>query len=283
MASEADGSSRRLRVAGLVFAAFAVTGFFMYLRFPYERLADLVAMRVELETGVRLSFGQVGPSPQWLGPGISAEDVRITRRDGRVFAFDRIVVRPAWTTSWLWGRPALHTTFGGPLGGGAGTLTVGDALAFHGTLEEIDLGALLADDLGPDTAIDGTLEVTLDVGFPPEGPVGPVQFVAREGSVSHPQLPIAIPFEEAIGELELGGAYVVEIVALHIDSPLLTGKVSGTVGRGTSLERSPLALDVELTAAPQIRGALDAQGVRLGRDGSLSVRVMGTPSNPIVR
>jgi len=280
--AEGSGPSQRLRIAGIVVAAIVLTGFFMYMRFPYERLGDLLAMRVEQETGLRLSFAGIGASPQWLGPGIAAEGVRLTRPDGRMYPMDRIVLRPAWTTSWLWGRPAVYTKFAGPLGGGAGTFTLNPP-AFSGELSEVDLGALLENDLGPDTAVDGVLDASIDVGFPPEGPVGPVDFVAREGSVTHPQLPISIPYEQADGSIEFGGAHQLEIVGLEIDSPMLTGKVTGTLGKAQSFERSPLALDVQLTAAPQIRGALNAQGVRLGRDGSMNVRVMGTPGSPIVR
>jgi type II secretion system protein N len=271
-----------MRIAGIAGAAIFLIGFFMYIRFPYDRLGDLLALRVEQETGMRITFAEIGASPQWLGPGIAVEGVRLTRRDGRTYPLDRIVVRPAWATSWFWGRPALYTRFGGPLGAGAGTLTLNPP-AFSGEIDQVDLGALLENDLGPDTAIDGTVDVNIDLGVPPEGPVGPVQFVAREGSVTHPQLPLSIPYEEANGSLEFGGSQRLEIVALDIDSPMLTGKVTGTVGKAGSFERSPLALNVQLTAAPQIRGALNAQGVRLGRDGSLNVRVMGTPASPIVR
>ena len=169
-----------MRIAGIALAAVVITGFFMYLRFPYDRLGDLIALRVEQQTGMRITFAEIGASPQWLGPGIAAEGVRLTRPDGRAYPFDRIMLRPAWATSWLWGRPAVYTKFGGPLGGGAGTLTLNPP-AFSGDLEAVDLGALLENELGPDTAVDGVVDVNIDVGFPPEGPVGPIQFVAREG------------------------------------------------------------------------------------------------------
>jgi hypothetical protein len=47
--------------------------------------------------------------------------------------------------------------------------------------------------------------------------------------------------------------------------------------------QAPLALEAALEVAEAIRGSLSGQGVRVGRDGKIQMRVTGTASSPIVR
>ena len=62
-------AGRPLRVGAITLAAILLTGAFMYLRFPYDRLADAVAVRVERASGWRLQITGLGPHPMLLGPG----------------------------------------------------------------------------------------------------------------------------------------------------------------------------------------------------------------------
>ena len=77
-----------------------------------------------------------------------------------------------------------------------------------------------------------------------------------------------VPYEALDAELELGGDVTARIVSFTLRSPLATGRLTGTLGRGPSLAESPLDLALDITASEQIRDSLAAQGVRLGRDGT---------------
>ena len=55
----AETSAPRLRVLPMAFAAIGLTAILMVVRFPYDRLAQSIAQRIERETGARIALGPV--------------------------------------------------------------------------------------------------------------------------------------------------------------------------------------------------------------------------------
>lgn len=278
-----SGGLGALRITGLVLAAIALTGFFMVLRFPYDRLADVLAARLERDSGTRISLGHVSPGWVRWGPGLEATDVRVQQPDGTRVELARVAARPALSVSWLSGTPALAAEIEAPVANASGVVTFGETASFSGTLRDVDLAQLPLEGLGPRAHLEGTADAEVDLVTARSGPEGSVRFVAREGSFAHPNLPLALPFQEIRGDVLLGGDQWAEIRELVLDSPVASGNAKGTIGRSASFDAAPLDLRIDLTVGEAIRGSLGAQGVDVGRDGRIEVRVMGTPARPIVR
>jgi type II secretion system protein N len=282
--AERDESLGAMRILGIALAAVLLTGFFAYLRFPYDRLADSLTARLERDAGVRLQIGRLAASPQLAGPGLVAESVQLVRADGTRIQIDQLRVRPAWSLSWLALRPALHLDVEAPLGRLVGTAVLRAPFRFQGRLEDLNLADLAP--LGVDIAgasLEGRAHLDVDVALEPEGPKGPLHISAREGVLAHPDLPMAIPYETLEGDLVFGGENFLSISGLELKSPLGHGRLSGTIGRAPDPMQAPLALEAALEVAEAIRGSLSGQGVRVGRDGKIQMRVTGTASSPIVR
>ena len=89
-----------------------------------------------------------------------------------------------------------------------------------------------------------------------------------------------MPYEQIDAELRLGGELTAEILSLTIRSPLGSGNVAGTVGRAAAIGSAPLDLSIEIAASEDIHSLLKAQGVRLGKDGQISLKVGGTVGSP---
>ena len=114
-------------------------------------------------------------------------------------------------------------------------------------------------------------------------PSGPVKIHARNGVLSHPQLPVAIEYDELTGDLVFGGESLVEIASFELKSPMGTGSLKGRVGRAPDPSQAPLDLELAVQVAQGVRGSLTSQGVRVGRDGELQYRISGTAAAPVVR
>ena len=281
----ADGGTRGplARIAAILFAGLILTSFFIYMGFPYDRLASTIQSRVESTYGIRLDLGEVGPRPQLLGPGLQARPVRVTQPDGEVIALDRLLLRPAWSLSWFSGRPALHVLMEGPTGTAEGTVTLGDLPGWSGELSGLDLEQLPLAEFAPGTALRGEGTARAEIVIGAQGLEGPFQFEASEGSIAHPQLPMDLPYEKLTGALILGGEQRAVIESMQLESPMFSASVTGTVGHGSSFGAAPLNLEVELEASGAVQGVLNSQGIEMGRDGKLKMHILGTPSRPIVR
>jgi len=275
-------SRPRLQWAGITAAAIALTATFAYLRFPYDRLADSLSARLG-EAGVAVEIGHMGPALSVFGPGLAAEDVRVTRADGNVLRIDHLRVRPAWSLAWLMARPALHVELDTPQGQVDGVAVLRAPPRFTGELREVDLNDLLGPGALAGTHLEGRASFDVDVALEDDGPSGPVRITAHNGSLSHPQLPMAIPYEELHGELALGGDSYLEISSFELRSPLGTGTLKGKVGRAPDPRQAPLDLELAVAVADNVRSSLASQGVRVGRNGEIHYKISGTASAPVVR
>lgn len=270
------------RGLGVALAGLVLVGFFFVRGFPYDVLAERI--RTELEPrGVLLQVASIGPAFQLAGPALEATGVRALLSNGQSFAFDRALVRPAWSLAWFTLHPALHLELESPLGSADGTLVLGDRPAWDGTVSGIDVAQLPIASALRGGGIDGVLDATADVRMSDDGPVGPVRFEVRDGSLSLPDSPVAVPFERLAGELTLGGDAWATLTSLDLSGPLASASGSGRVGRAASLERAPLDLALTLEVKPAFAGAVRSAGVRVDAEGVAKVTVTGTVASPRIR
>ena len=102
---------------------------------------------------------------------------------------------------------------------------------FAGTLRDVDLEQLPQERIGAPLRMKGRADADLDITMRETGPEGDVEFEARDGLLTHPNLPLPMPFQKLTGEVELGGANWAEIQKFELASPLASGHATGTVGR----------------------------------------------------
>lgn len=273
----------RARIAALAAAAIALTALLMVLRFPYERVAGSLAQQIEQRSGSRIVFGKVGISLVRWGPGLAATGVEVVSADGSRLSLDRVGVRPALSFAWLRGDPALAIEVESARGAGSGVATFGDTPGFAGDLRDVDLEQLPQQQLGSPLRLQGRADADVDVVVRDEGPEGSVEFEARDGLLTHPELPIPMQFSKLTGEVDLGGQHWAEIKSFALESPLATGHVTGTVGKGPAFASAPLDLALEFTVSGAVQGSLRSQGVVVGNSGQVRVAVSGTPTQPVVR
>ena len=277
------GAPQRIRVVPLVLGAIALTAFFMALRFPYDRLAQSIAQRVEKGTGARIMLGPVSLALVRWAPGLASTGVQIAQPDGTRLDLERLAVRPALALGWLAGNPALAVEVESARGGASGVIAFGDVPGFAGTLRNVDLEQLPQQRIGAPLRLKGRADAELDVTMREAGPEGDVEFEARDGLLTHPNLPLPMPFQKLTGEVELGGANWAEIGKLELASPLASGTASGTIGRAPAFAMAPLKLEIQLTVSGAVQSSLRAQGVAIGNDGQIHWNVSGTPARPVVR
>jgi len=274
----------RVRVAGIVVAAIALTALFMVLRFPYDRLALRIAQQVEQQTGTRIAFGDAGIGFVRWAPGITGEQVRIAQPDGTRLDFESVGVRPALSLSWLRGDPALAIDLrSAAMGNASGVVTLGERGGFDGTLTDVALERLPQSGVGALLHLEGRANADVDLALTETGPEGSVSFEAHDGLVSHPELPLPMPFETLAGEIDLGGNTFATIREITLESPLASGRARGTIERAPTFAAAPLRLELEFTVSGAVQNSLNAQGVAVGDSGQVRVAVTGTPARPVVR
>ena len=269
---------------GIPLAGVLLVLFFIYRGFPYAQLASTLETALGRRLAAQVVIRDLGPRLQWLGPGIEASGVRVAWNDGTALELDTAIIRPAWSLSWLRGAPAIHADLTGPFGNVSGTFVDGGAsgAAWTGQVTELDL-AQLPFEPWPGIQTRGWIDADIDVRLGEAGPEGSVHFLAKEGSVKLPDIPMPVPYDTCKGDLRLGDGAFVQIDALELVGPLLSADVTGQVGAAPRLDMAPLQLEVRLTAEPAIRAVLQAAGLRVDRDGSAQLRVTGTPATPILR
>ena len=277
------GLSPFRRGLAIAVAAVALTTFFLISGFPYDRLAPRAEAALSSLTGARVAIGDLGLGLSWLAPQLRASKVEITWPGAKPFAFDRLRVRPAFSTSWLRGRPALVVAVASALGEADGTVVVGAEPSFDGELHNVSLALLPLQDVAAGAQLDGRADATIDLQMAEVGPQGSVRFEAKNGSLTLPMLPIGVPFEKLSGDLALGGDFVAKLASLDLAGPLVSLTASGTIGKGATTELSPLALQARIEARePAVRQMLQSQGVALDANGGAAVTIGGTLGAPSV-
>jgi uncharacterized protein YhdP len=103
-------------IVGLPVAAIVLVGVFVFLGFPYGALGDRISTEIQIATGARIDFQDIGPSFQLAGPGLEATGIRATLVDGQAYQIERAMLRPAWSLAWFRGMPALYVEIESELG-----------------------------------------------------------------------------------------------------------------------------------------------------------------------
>jgi type II secretion system protein N len=277
---------RWLVLAAYPLAAIALTLFFVFLGFPYDMLAQRIGHEVEAATSVRLRIGELSPHLGLLGPGLQASEVLAGREGQGTIALDELVVRPAWSTAWLRGIPAIHLDLTAPTGSAAGVATFGQEAGFEGSLADVDIAALPLGSLGAfDLA--GRLDADVDLrrGEPEAGGglAGSVDFALREGHFQTEDFPVAVPFERLHGRLDFGGKVYAQVSDVKLEGPMISGTIEGTVGHGPAPGSEPLAITITYEVSdPGLAPMLGGLG-RRGADGRSVLQVTGTLASPVLR
>jgi type II secretion system protein N len=269
------------RVLAIALAAFALTSFFVVLGFPYELVTPRITGAIESATGARVTIGRLGVGIGWLVPQIRASDVVVAWPDGRRVHLESLRAEPAWSLSWLRGRPAVGLELRSPLGELDGTFVAGDEPHFDGTLRGVDLAQLPIAAWAAGASLDGKADATIDLTLGAAGPDGSARFDVAAGSVSLPGVPVGLPFESLKGDLTLGGDTLASITALDLVGPMVGFSARGTIGKAASPELAPLALEATLDVRePTVGTLLRGQGIALDPDGKAQVTIGGTLAAP---
>jgi len=273
---------RPLLVFGVPAAAVFLVTLFIFLGFPYDKLGDRIAAKL-LESGVRVEFDAIGPALRLAGPGLEAKGLRATLSNGESLQLERAMVRPAWSSAWLRGRPALYTEIDSESGSARGTVVVGAHGGFRGELAQVDAGVLPLAQAAPLGSLDGVVDASVDLAMEEQGPKGRVRFEAADGSLQLPGVPMPIPFATLTGDLDFGDDAYVTVKRLELKGPLLNAGVTGNVLQAASFAAAPLRLEIDINAQPGLVPVIRQAGLRIDRNGVTKARVTGTVGQPKIR
>jgi type II secretion system protein N len=261
-----------------------LTSFFFLLGFPYDLLADRIAVQVESALGVRLQIGDANLRLGLLGPGFEFTDVRIGTATGDQFDLDRALVRPAWSLSWFSGDPEIVIDADSPIGNMRGSLRAGDAPRWRGEILDLEVGALPYLDDPELITLKGVINLDGDLTIHPDEVIGEVKFDMANGILGHPMLPAVIAFETLTGDIELGGENTVAFREFSLSGDGTALEISGTVGIQQLPKARALDLDVKVEKLePGLKMILQAMGTRFSTDGPTQIHIGGTIGNPQIR
>jgi len=279
-----DPIPRPLLITGSTIAGVLLVALFVFLGFPYDRLAELVTLQIEQSSGYQVAIRKIEPRLTIGGPGLKVSDVEVRNGAGWSYQISRLRVRPAWSLGWLRGRPALHLDVDAGDGHAVGTLVVASDPAWQGALEAVDLARVPvpnAQGLG----LTGILDADLDLQLHSDGPAGSITLQARDGSIRHAALPLAVPFTRLGARVDLGGESFAAVVhGFDLEGPVVVVHAQGSVGRGAGPREQALDLTLELQVPnPTTQALLQGFGVALDANGSTRVHVGGSLERPQVR
>jgi len=274
---------RPLLAIGVPCAGVLLIAFFLFRGFPYDQLGAQIVRWVEQSQGVHLAIAEFTPVMQLAGPVLEGTGVRATLSSGELLQIDRALVRGAWSTSWLSGAPAIHLELEGPAGGVTGTLEWNGSTSWNGIVWDVAVAQPPLADLVPVIGLDGLLAATVDLRIDELGNEGLIDFEVRDGSLSLPNISVALPFDMLSGELELGGDAYLTLASMTIEGPAVSGTGSGVIARAETFEQAPVNLELELNINADLSKSVRAAGLRVGRRGLTKVRVSGTVAQPEIR
>jgi type II secretion system protein N len=262
-----------------------LTAVFFVVRFPVDRFRSALVGPLAAATGAETTIGSLSARPGLGGLTLVGAPVALAWPGGARVVLERVALRPAWSLSWLRGRPALHVDLRAPSGGLAGTLWP-DPLAFDGELEDVALATLPPEllVLFEGLALTGELDADVSLARGDAGLAGEVELSVADGSFSAPGSPLAVPFESLEGSLRLGGAGTVEVRSLKLEGPMVSGEATGEIGAAPDLASAPLSLTGELRVTdPGLRSTLPSLGLTPDANGRVPLQLRGTVGAPIAQ
>lgn len=274
---------RWLRRRGIPLGAVLLTLLFFVAGLPTDRFGAFASAKIRSATGADVTIRKLGVG-LGLPFAISAEGVSLRFAGVAPIQLERTKLRPAWSFSWLRGAPAFAIDVAGPLGTADGVVTLGDEPGFDGAISGVALAQLPLGDWLPGTSADGTLALAGAVRRTAVGLRGKLDLDLRDGSVSLPSMPVALPFASLRGTIRFTDANAAELDGVTLEGPMLAGTVRGTVGNAASMSQAPLALTVHVEARePSLRPLLAGSGLRVGPDGAADVTISGSVAAPSVQ
>ncbi len=271
---------RSLLWIGTPIAAFVLIVVFSFLRFPYDDLARPLSEQIGAISQSDVRIGHIEPRITIGGPGIAVHDIQLIRPDRSRVDIDVLRLRPAWSTSWLFGDASIKLEIESALGGADGVVVLGDSPSWTGEFVDLDV-AKLPLPLPRGLLLAGRMTAAADLVFLPDGPSGPLSFDASAGSIQHPMIPMPLDFERINGDLVLGGDALVRVRSFELDGPVVFSSVTGQVRRGASPGEAQLELAVDLELkSPPLRALVAGMGVPVDASGRSTLDLTGTPSAP---
>jgi type II secretion system protein N len=289
----AGGRARRAAAAGrarrgalIAIACASLTAFFFAARFPYDHFRDPLVAVVGAASGAEVQVGALSGGLGLGGITLVAAPATLLWPAGARLELTRVALRPAWSLSWLWGRPALHLDLRAPAGRVSGTVWPGEPAAFEGGVRELALEQLPSEILAAAQgfAVTGLLEADAELSLTGGVLSGELSLDVRDGALAAPGSPISIPFErlEAALRIEPGGALRVESASLS--GPMVEGTAQGQLGLAGDLDQAPLDVQLEFRVAdPSLRGFLAPLGVKLDAEGRARMHLQGSLGTPVLR
>jgi type II secretion system protein N len=274
---------RPLIAIGVPCVGVLLIAFFLIRGFPYGKLGELIANRIEQSHGIHLAIGDVRPALQLAGLALEATQLRVVFPGRAPQQIDRALVRPAWSLSWFTGEPAFHVELESPSGSTDGTLRWNGAVFWTGTIRDARPELPPIADWIPIGGFEGALDATLDVSMGEAGLEGPVEFEIRDGSISMPGFSAPLPFESLTGTVNLGGDAYVKLSSLSFEGPLASGSGSGKIGRAEPLEKAPIGFEFRVEIKPELTRTVRGGGAIIKPDGTALVRISGTVAEQKVR
>jgi type II secretion system protein N len=274
---------RPLIAIGVPCAGVLLVAFFLIRGFPYDKLGELIAKRIEQSHGIHLTVGDVGPALQLAGLALEGTQLRVAFPDRSPQQIHRALIRPAWSLSWFAGEPTVHVKLESPSGSADGTLRWNGSASWVGTIRDARPELPPISDWIPIGGFEGALEATLDVSLDETGLKGRVEFEIRDGSASIPGFSGPLPFESLTAAASFGGDAYVKLTSLSFEGPLASGSGSGKIGRAESLEQAPIGFEFQLDIKPELARAVGDGRAKIKPDGRALVRISGTVKKPRIR
>lgn len=276
----ASGWAERPVLRGAVLGAVClllVLVFFL-AQFPYARLRAPLARAASDALGAQVTIGSLHGGPT----GLRLEQVRVRPSGSPAWEVARVRLRPALSLAWLKGIPALALraeAWGAHLDGTA--LLDAEAPGFDGQVRGLDPAALPPGLLADEPPWIGAVDLDADLVQGAAGPEGWLVLRGREGALTIPGLPFALPYDRLEGRARLGSEGV-QLEAFELEGPMLSGSAQGRLGAGPPTQ-APLDLELTLRrAVPDVRDLLRGLGVPLDADGRVRLRIGGTLQAPVV-
>ena len=272
------------RALVITLAGVVLTAFFIYLGFPYDRLAQKFGRDLETNAKVQVRYGEVGPRLQWLGPGIAVSDLLLISDGEEIVRVDELTARPAWSLSWLRGAPSVYLEGSAEAAQAEVEIQVGDAMHVRGEVRDLDLRRLPAPGALSRASLEGTGDFDFDLHKPADQNwQGMARLSVDDGSFAPPDLKVAIPYTTLQSTLTLGPDGFLELAETELASPLVSGTAKGRIPVFPGAEPSPLDVTLEFNvSSPEIQNALRENEIAVSVGGDGRIRFGGSLAKPSI-
>ena len=277
-------AQRALQWVAITLAGVALTGFFIYIGFPYDRLAENLSREIEANAAMQIRYGDVGPRIHWLGPGVAATDLSLVSDGVENIRLDELTLRPAWSFSWFRGVPSVAIAAKADTARGRVEVTLDDALHLRGEVRDLLLQQLPLPGALARASLAGTGELEFDLqNLAEDNWQGTARFSIQDGSFAPPDLGVAIPYSTLESALTLGPDGFLELAETRLDGPLISGTATGRMAVAQGTGPDPLDVTIEFNvSSPEIQNALRENEIPVSDTGDGRVHFGGSLAKPSI-